>query len=79
MKRKNLIPAVKRAKAKVSAALLAASMVVVTNPAFATIVEDANDAITAAKTDGLTVGGYVVTAIGALIVIGMVITMVRKV
>ncbi len=35
-------------------------------------------AITQAQTDASTVGGYVVAAVAGLIVVGLVITMVRK-
>lgn len=34
--------------------------------------------IDAAKTDGLTVGGYVVAAVAALVVVGVVIGLVKK-
>ena len=46
--------------------------------AHADILTDVNTAITAAKGDALTVGGYVVAAIAALIVVTLIIGMVRK-
>lgn len=38
----------------------------------------ADAGITAAKTDGMTVGGYVVAAVASLVVIGVVIALVKK-
>lgn len=43
------------------------------------ITAEANTAITAAKNDATTVGGYVVAAIGALVVVSLVIGLIRKV
>lgn len=48
------------------------------NPAAATLLTDVETAITSAKGDALTVGGYVVAAVAALIVITLIIGMVRK-
>lgn len=47
-------------------------------PAHADITTDAQTAITAAQADALTVGGFVVAAVAALIVVGLVISMLRK-
>lgn len=38
----------------------------------------AQSGIDAAKTDGLTVGGYVVAAVAALVVVGVIIGLVKK-
>lgn len=46
--------------------------------AFAGILEDSDAAITSAGTDALTVGGYVVAAVGSLIVVGLILGMMRK-
>jgi hypothetical protein len=50
----------------------------VQSAAHADILTDVSTAITAAKGDALTVGGYVVAAIAALIVVTLIIGMVRK-
>ena len=44
----------------------------------ATLLTDVQAAITSAQADALTVGGYVVAAIAALIVVTLIIGMVRK-
>ena len=69
----------KRFLQKLKYAPLVASVAVVSSPAFATIETDAETAITAAKDSALTVGGYVVAAVAGLVVIGLVISMVRKI
>ena len=56
---------------------------VVTGSAFAQTTSSAMETsakagIEAAQTSGLTVGGYVVAAVAALVVVGLVITMVKK-
>lgn len=47
--------------------------------ASADIATDTQAAIDSAKATALTVGGYVVAAVAALVVIGLIISMVRKV
>lgn len=42
------------------------------------LLTDTSTAIQAASADALTVGGYVVAGVASLIVVGLVITMVRK-
>lgn len=68
----------RNAGAKIAAgvATLGASV----GPAMAqsTFLTDAQDAITGAKTDALSVGGYVVVAIAGLVVVTLVIGMIRK-
>lgn len=59
-------------------ALATAGVFAVQSAAYADILTDVNTAITAAKGDALTVGGYVVAAIAALIVVTLIIGMVRK-
>jgi hypothetical protein len=44
----------------------------------ATVLTDAQTAISAASGDALTVGGYVVAAVAALIVISLILSMIRK-
>lgn len=70
---KNMFTA-KRAALGTAIASAAASV-----PASATIVTDAQTAISAASADALTVGGYVVAAVGALIVITLVLKLMGKV
>jgi hypothetical protein len=50
----------------------------VTAPAFALETAEIQTAITAAETDGLAVGAMVVSAVAAMIVVGVVISMVKK-
>jgi heme/copper-type cytochrome/quinol oxidase subunit 2 len=49
-----------------------------TAPAFAIETAEIQAAITAAETDGLAVGAMVVSAVAAMIVVGVVISMVKK-
>jgi hypothetical protein len=49
-----------------------------TAPAFALETAEIQTAITAAETDGLAVGAMVVSAVAAMIVVGVVISMVKK-
>lgn len=56
----------------------AGSTVAASLPAHATLLTDTQTAITSAQGDALTVGGYVVAAVGALIVVGLVLGMVHK-
>jgi hypothetical protein len=49
-----------------------------TAPAFALPTTEIQTAITAAETDGLAVGAMVVSAVAAMIVVGVVISMVKK-
>lgn len=44
----------------------------------ATILSDAQTAIAGAAGDALTVGGYVVAGIASLLVVGLIISMMRK-
>lgn len=44
----------------------------------ATILTDAQAAVTGAGGDALTVGGYVIAAVGGLIVVGLVLGMMKK-
>lgn len=46
--------------------------------ASADLLTDTSTAIQAASADALTVGGYVVAGVASLIVVGLVISMVRK-
>ena len=46
--------------------------------ASAQITLDAQTAIASSQADALTVGGYVVSAIGALIVVGLIVKFMRK-
>lgn len=43
------------------------------------LTSEAQAAISAAKDQGLTVGGYVVAAVAALVVIGIILSVVRRV
>jgi hypothetical protein len=47
-------------------------------PAFALNTTEIQTAITAAESDGLAVGAMVVSAVAAMIVVGVVISMVKK-
>lgn len=58
--------------------LVVSGLVLSAGTAFAGILEDSDAAITAAGTDALTVGGYVVAAVGSLIVVGLILGMMRK-
>lgn len=50
----------------------------ISSTASATVLTDAQTAIAAASGDALTVGGYVVAAVAALIVISLILSMIRK-
>ena len=59
-------------------ALATAGVLGLQSAANATILTDVQTAITSAQGDALTVGGYVVAAIAALLVVTLIITMMRK-
>lgn len=59
------------------AGVAATSLVATT--ANAGFLEDAQTAIGTAGTDALTIGGYVVVAIAGLVVVGLAISMIRKI
>ncbi len=48
------------------------------NAALADMLTDSQAALDSAKTDALTVGGYVVAAVASLVVVGMILSMMRK-
>lgn len=64
---------------KVQAMALAASASLASVGVNADILTDSQTAIAAAGADGLTVGGYVVSAVAGLIVIGLILKMVGKI
>lgn len=45
---------------------------------YATVLTDAQTAITGASADALTVGGYVVAAVAGLVVISLILSMIKK-
>lgn len=64
--------------AKVGAWVTAAAVSAYASVASADILTDSQTALADAGADALTVGGYVVAAIAGMIVVGMVISMIRK-
>lgn len=72
------LQAVKKYGARVVAATTAVGISVYASVASADIITDSQAALADAGLDALTIGGYVVSAIAGLVVVGMVINMVRK-
>ncbi|MFZ2404292.1 MAG: major capsid protein [Methylobacter sp.] len=62
---------------KIGLGLLVAGAAI--GPVSASVITDAQTALTAAGTDASTVGGYVVAAVAVIAGVGIILSMVRKV